>query len=285
MKSIRICVQNLRKWLGNSRIYIAFVIVFLFTLIYTKGLWLVADNVGEKLSIYIFPFLTTYRYMKIIYLFPLLLLFCDAPFVDANQQFVMIRSSRLSWGIGQMLYIICGSFFYALFMLLSSIVVNIGHIQMGASWGKSLILAGTTNICSTLGIQYDTVQISSIIVKYYTPAQAMLWSFLFLWMICIILGLIIYDFNILFQSNIVGLFAAGFLILFTAVVDGIQQLIWYSPVSWSSLNNIDVAKTTSLPGIYFVLVVYIGAILALLIAGAVLSRSRRFTFEIKNNIQ
>lgn len=285
MKSIRICVQNLRKWLGNSRIYIAFVIVFLFTLIYTKGLWLVADNVGEKLSIYIFPFLTTYRYMKIIYLFPLLLLFCDAPFVDANQQFVMIRSSRLSWGIGQMLYIICGSFFYALFMLLSSIVVNIGHIQMGASWGKSLILAGTTNICSTLGIQYDTVQISSIIVKYYTPAQAMLWSFLFLWMICIILGLIIYDFNILFQSNIVGLFAAGFLILFTAVVDGIQQLIWYSPVSWSSLNNIDVAKTTSLPGIYFVLFVYIGAILALLIAGAVLSRSRRFTFEIKNNIQ
>lgn len=285
MKSIRICVQNLRKWLGNSRIYIAFVIVFLFTLIYTKGLWLVSDNVGEKLSIYIFPFLTTYRYMKIIYLFPLLLLFCDAPFVDANQQFVMIRSSRLSWGIGQMLYIICGSFFYALFMLLSSIVVNIGHIQMGASWGKSLILAGTTNICSTLGIQYDTVQISSIIVKYYTPAQAMLWSFLFLWMICIILGLIIYDFNILFQSNIVGLFVAGFLILFTAVVDGIQQWIWYSPVSWSSLNNIDVAKTTSLPGIYFVLFVYIGAILALLIAGAVLSRSRRFTFEIKNNIQ
>lgn len=285
MKSIRICVQNLRKWLGNSRIYIAFVIVFLFTLIYTKGLWLVADNFGEKLSIYIFPFLTTYRYMKIIYLFPLLLLFCDAPFVDANQQFVMIRSSRLSWGIGQMLYIICGSFFYALFMLLSSIIVNIGHIQMGASWGKSLILAGTTNICSVLGIQYDTVQISSIIVKYYTPAQAMLWSFLFLWMICIILGLIIYDFNILFQSNIVGLFAAGFLILFTAVVDGIQQWIWYSPVSWSSLNNIDVAKTTSLPGIYFVLFVYIGAILALLIAGAVLSRSRRFTFEIKNNIQ
>ncbi len=285
MKSIRICVQNLRKWLGNSRIYIAFVIVFLFTLIYTKGLWLVADNVGEKLSIYIFPFLTTYRYMKIIYLFPLLLLFCDAPFVDANQQFVMIRSSRLSWGIGQMLYIICGSFFYALFMLLSSIIVNIGHIQMGASWGKSLILAGTTNICSVLGIQYDTVQISSIIVKYYTPAQAMLWSFLFLWMICIILGLIIYDFNILFQSNIVGLFVAGFLILFTAVVDGIQQWIWYSPVSWSSLNNIDVAKTTSLPGIYFVLFVYIGAILALLIAGAVLSRSRRFTFEIKNNIQ
>ena len=285
MKSIRICVQNLRKWLGNSRIYIAFVIVFLFTLIYTKGLWLVADNVGEKLSIYIFPFLTTYRYMKIIYLFPLLLLFCDAPFADANQQFVMIRSSRLSWGIGQMLYIISGSFFYALFMLLSSIVVNIGHIQMGTSWGKSLILAGTTNICSVLGIQYDTVQISSIIVKYYTPAQAMLWSFLFLWMICIILGLIIYDFNILFQSNIVGLFAAGFLILFTAVVDGIQQLIWYSPVSWSSLNNIDVAKTTSLPGIYFVLFVYIGAILALLVAGAVLSRSRRFTFEIKNNIQ
>ncbi len=285
MKSIRICIQNLRKWIGNSRIYIAFVIVFLFTLIYTKGLWLVADSVGEKLSIYIFPFLTTYRYMKIIYLFPLLLVFCDAPFVDANQQFVMIRSGRLSWGVGQMLYIVCGSFFYALVMLLSSIVVNLGHIQLGSSWGKSLVLAGTTNICSVLGKQYDTVQISTIIVKYYTPAQAMFWSFLFLWMICIILGLIIYDLNIMFQSNVVGLFVAGFLILFTAVVDGVQQFIWYSPVSWSSLNNIDVAKTTSLPDLIFVLTMYSIAIIVLFIMGALLSRSRRFSFEIKNNIQ
>lgn len=285
MKSIRICIQNMRKWIGNSRIIVSLIVIFLFTYLYTKGLWKISDYTGEKLSPYIFPFLTTYRYMKILYLFPLIMIFSDAPFIDSNQQFVMVRSGRLSWGIGQMLYIVVGSFCYTMFMLLSSIIVNIGHIQLDTSWGKGLILAATTNLTSALGIQYDTVKVTGSIVRYYTPSQAMLWSFVFLWMICTILGLIIYDLNILFKSNAVGVLVTGFMVFFTAIVDEVQQFMWFSPVTWSSLNNIDVAKTTSLPSFYFVLYMYSGAIVILFIMGALLSRSRRFSFEIKNNIQ
>ena len=130
MKSIRICIQNMRKWIGNSRIIVSLIVILLFTYLYTKGLWKISDYTGEKLSPYIFPFLTTYRYMKILYLFPVIMIFSDAPFIDSNQQFVMVRSGRLSWGIGQMLYIVVGSFCYTMFMLLSSIIVNIGHIQL-----------------------------------------------------------------------------------------------------------------------------------------------------------
>ena len=285
MKSIRICIQNMRKWIGNSRIIVSLIVLLLFTYLYTKGLWKISDYTGEKLSPYIFPFLTTYRYMKILYLFPVIMIFSDAPFIDSNQQFVMVRSGRLSWGIGQMLYIVVGSFCYTMFMLLSSIIVNIGHIQLDTSWGKGLILAATTNLTSALGIQYDTVKVTGSIVRYYTPAQAMLWSFVFLWMICTILGLIIYDLNILFKSNAVGVLVTGFMVFFTAIVDEVQQFMWFSPVTWSSLNNIDVAKTTSLPSFYFVLYMYSGAIVILFIMGALLSRSRRFSFEIKNNIQ
>jgi hypothetical protein len=285
VKSIRICIQNMRKWIGNSRIIVSLIVIFLFTYLYTKGLWKISDYTGEKLSPYIFPFLTTYRYMKILYLFPVIMIFSDAPFIDSNQQFVMVRSGRLSWGIGQMLYIVVGSFCYTMFMLLSSIIVNIGHIQLDTSWGKGLILAATTNLTSALGIQYDTVKVTGSIVRYYTPAQAMLWSFVFLWMICTILGLIIYDLNILFKSNAVGVLVTGFMVFFTAIVDEVQQFMWFSPVTWSSLNNIDVAKTTSLPSFYFVLYMYSGAIVILFIMGALLSRSRRFSFEIKNNIQ
>ena len=285
MKSIRICIQNMRKWIGNSRIIVSLIVILLFTYLYTKGLWKISDYTGEKLSPYIFPFLTTYRYMKILYLFPVIMIFSDAPFIDSNQQFVMVRSGRLSWGIGQMLYIVVGSFCYTMFMLLSSIIVNIGHIQLDTSWGKGLILAATTNLTSALGIQYDTVKVTGSIVRYYTPAQAMLWSFVFLWMICTILGLIIYDLNILFKSNAVGVLVTGFMVFFTAIVDEVQQFMWFSPVTWSSLNNIDVAKTTSLPSFYFVLYMYSGAIVILFIMGALLSRSRSFSFEIKNNIQ
>lgn len=284
MKSIRICIQNMRRWIGNSRVSVAMVIVFLFTLIYTKGLWEVSDVTGEKLSIYIFPFLMTYRYMKIIFLFPLLMIFCDAPFIDANQQFVMVRSGRKAWGIGQMLYIITASFIYALFMALSAIVVNIGHISFGTGWGKTLLLAGRTNILELLGRRYDTVKVSPMIVKYYTPLQAMILSFLLLWMICIILGLIIYNLNIIFKSNVVGVSAAGLMILATALVDGNPLETWFSPVSWCSLNNIDVAQMTSYPTFKYVFGMYIFMLVGLLVIGFFVSKSKNFSFEIKNNI-
>lgn len=284
MKSIRICIQNMRRWIGNSRVSVAMVIVFLFTLIYTKGLWEVSDVTGEKLSIYIFPFLMTYRYMKIIFLFPLLMIFCDAPFIDANQQFVMVRSGRKAWGIGQMLYIITASFIYALFMALSAIVVNIGHISFGTGWGKTLLLAGRTNILELLGRRYDTVNVAPMIVKYYTPLQAMILSFLLLWMICIILGLIIYNLNIIFKSNVVGVSAAGLMILATALVDGNPLETWFSPVSWCSLNNIDVAQMTSYPTFKYVFGMYIFMLVGLLVIGFFVSKSKNFSFEIKNNI-
>ncbi len=45
--------------------------------------------------------------------------------------------------------------------------------------------------------------------------------------------------------------------ILTAVVDGNQRLIWFSPISWNSLNNIDVAGMTANPSIGYVLGMYV----------------------------
>ena len=65
---------------------------------------------------------------------PLVFIFCDAPFVDSNQMYVMLRTDRTTWGIGQVLYIFAGSFFYMLVLMMSTIVLNIGHIKWDNTW-------------------------------------------------------------------------------------------------------------------------------------------------------
>ena len=112
MKALRICCQNVRKWGGNRRIWMLIILSILSVHLYTRGLWDICSYVGEPMSPWIFPFLFIFRYMKIEFMIPLVFIFCDAPFVDSNQMYVMLRTDRTTWGIGQVLYIFAGSFFH-----------------------------------------------------------------------------------------------------------------------------------------------------------------------------
>ena len=85
MKSFRICIQNIRKWNSNPRIWMTFILALLFSYLYTKGLSVACEYVEEDMSPWLYPFLFTYRYMKIIFMFPVVFIFCDAPFIDENQ--------------------------------------------------------------------------------------------------------------------------------------------------------------------------------------------------------
>ena len=96
MKSFRICMQNIRKWGSNSRIKMCLIMSFLFVYSYISGMWKIIPLVGEKMNPWIFPFLFCWRFMKIVFMAPIVFIFCDAPFIDSNQSYVMLRTSRKS---------------------------------------------------------------------------------------------------------------------------------------------------------------------------------------------
>lgn len=54
-----------------------------------------------------------------------------------------------------------------------------------------------------------------------------------------------------------------FFIIFTAVADGKSMITRVSPMSWNSLNNIDIGGMTEYPGIVYVLTLYIVMIVVL----------------------
>lgn len=229
----------------------------LFVYLYTRGLWSVCDYLQEDMSPWLFPFLLAYRYMNIIFMFPIVFIFCDAPFIDANQPYVMLRTKRSIWSIGQVMYIMLGSFAYVVVLFLSTIIVNIGHLTWDTSWGNVLGLAGTTNILTVLGENYDTIRFIPKVILYFTPMQAMFFSALLMWLSFVFTGFVIYVFNVLTNTNIVGVVIASFFVLFTSLADGNPLLTWFSPISWNNLGNIDIGGTSSYPTIDFVLMMYI----------------------------
>ena len=77
MKSFRICMQNIRKWGSNSRIKMCLIMSFLFVYSYISGMWKIIPLVGEKMNPWIFPFLLCWRFMKIVFMAPIVFIFCD----------------------------------------------------------------------------------------------------------------------------------------------------------------------------------------------------------------
>lgn len=140
-----IVLQNFRKWKYDCRIWIALFIVLIFIHSLTKGLSGICDYTGVKSSPWIFPFLYMQYYKKMLFFFPLILIFSNAPFIDKNQLYVLIRTGRNKWCIGQMLYIVVASALYFAFVMVFSIVLNLDCIEFTGEWGKLLnTLANTT---------------------------------------------------------------------------------------------------------------------------------------------
>lgn len=103
MKAVRICMQNIRKWGGNRRILMCIAMTTLLVYSYTKDLSVLCNYMGQKMNPWIFPFLFAFRYMRIVFMIPVVFIFCDAPFVDTNQTYVMLRTKRNIWSMGQIL--------------------------------------------------------------------------------------------------------------------------------------------------------------------------------------
>jgi hypothetical protein len=202
-----------------------------------------------KMSPWIFPFLYSAKYVKILFFAPLLLLFCDAPFIDPTQPYVISRSGRIAWSLGQLLYVIVLSGLYCVFLLLISNLFIITHVEPSWEWGPVLGTLGNTGAAQSMGL-LSTVSPRTLF--YFSPVQATCFTLLLSWFSCVFLGLVIYALNSLTNTRSLGiLFAASFLVLDSAA--GAYHLVaHFSPVSWSNLDYIDIGGLSAYPSITYV---------------------------------
>ncbi len=116
--SIRICFYNISLRLTNPRVYIVFIVGIIIA-------WSGSDEYCTLFSHYsvtyniLEPFIIMFSdfYILSFSILGIMILFCDAPFINAGTSFLLIRSSRKNWVVGQIIYIFIASLIYYLFYL------------------------------------------------------------------------------------------------------------------------------------------------------------------------
>jgi hypothetical protein len=264
-----ICMQNIRKWATNYRIWIVAILLLILTHSYTESFRTMCETVNMDMSPWIFPFLYNNWYVRLLFIAPLLLIFCDAPFTDSNQPYVIVRSGRKYWSIGQMAYIIVTSAVYFLFLFVISILLNIQYIDFSADWGKVLETMANRDGTSTSGINST---VSSRILFYFTPQSAIWFTFLLSWLCGIFIGMIVYVVNSMTSRRNFGVLTATFFVVLSSA--GFEKKNWFSPVSWTDLDTIDIGGLSQNPPITYVFSVYGILILILFIMAFIINRKQ-----------
>ncbi len=260
-----ICLQNLRKWATDYRMWTIAALLIIMVQIYVDDMQKVADLLGTKISVWIFPFLYAQFHTKVIFTLPVVLMFCNAPFTDKNQVFVYMRVGRAKWLLGQVIYIIIASAVYYLFLLFISVISTVFTAEHSLGWGKTLNMVAFSDAAQQAGSFY--LDVPPIILEFFTPLQAVFFTLLTSWLSAILLGLIVFLFNLITETRFIGIIISSALVVWTVLVsnDGFGEFLRFSPISWNTLNNIDAGKMTPYPSFGYCMCVYAVLISALII--------------------
>lgn len=276
---ISICIQNIRKWNKNYNIWIAAVMLFTMLNIYIDDLQKLSHQLSGNVSLWIFPFLCDQEYMKVIFTIPLMLIFCNAPFIDNNQLYVCLRAGKTKWLTGQILYVIAVSIIYYLFLMFLSVLLVALRCNATTEWGNMLYTlaeGGSSEIEN-----YPFLLVSDRVLKCFYPVQAIGYTFLLCCSNAILLGIMTFTANYLTKIKFSGIAISGFLIIFSFFVErcGYPKLIYISPVSWISLSKIDIGNTTQYPSFYYCVIFYWTATLLLILCICLFGRKSSVTVE------
>lgn len=93
-KAALLAAHNFQKWPVNPRVYV----VFLLELAYVH--WMVSPvgdfcaQGGYTVGPWVFPFLLAEPYSRLMVMLGLILLLCDAPFIESDHPALLLRSGR-----------------------------------------------------------------------------------------------------------------------------------------------------------------------------------------------
>ena len=277
-----ICLQNLRKWTTDYRMWTISALLIVMVQIYVDDMQKVAALLGTKCSIWIFPFLYVQYHTKVIFTLPVVLMFCNAPFTDNNQLFVCTRTGRIKWLSGQVLYIFIASAVYYLFILFLTFISTIFVAEPSLDWGKTLYMIANSDIA--LKAEAYFLNVPNIILEYFTPVQAVFFTFLTSWLSAVLLGMIIFFCNLISETRFTGILISSLLVVWTVLVamGGWMDYIRFSPISWNTLNNIDIGNMTAKPAFSYCMCVYCCLILMLIVGIIIFGRKK--SIDIKEGM-
>lgn len=243
---------KLFKIITNIRFWVAIIFSIIYTNSYTYTVVEFAQENGISVSTWLLPFLFDYQYTITIYGIVIVLLFCDAPFIEENEAYLLLRTKRSLWFKAQICYTLSLSFIYTISLFIVSIMVVIFNIEFTSSWGKAIqTVANTYPEGINIGFNLR-------IISEYSPVEATFFSMLFFFLACFVIATIIFTIN-LYTNRYVG---SALCISFSLLVIFVQNttnftLLFLSPLSWARLTFVDFDYKTNFPTPMYIITVSI----------------------------
>lgn len=220
--------------------YLAAVVVLIFiNVLYVVTLRRFSVMTGYSIAPWIFPFMISVSFYSLLYFALYIYFYSDAPFIQTNTMYQMIRCGRIKWGILQIEKIVLSSFVFNGIGFLLSVVVMFPYISLEPGWGKVIYTLARTdagkNYNISMFIPYD-------ILRKYTPLQFLLLTLLILWFAGSFIGLMMFAVSLWFGRT-VALVCSSTLVVLPIIMDDFvsawrSYIMHLSPLSWTRMTEI-----------------------------------------------
>ena len=143
LQAISVARYNFSNWHRNPRIFLTFALAFILCFLLTDKAVQFSTSNGTTMQL-LEPFVWTFGDSDSILLSSLLLLllFSDVPFLSSITPYYLVRMNRQTWLLGQVLYLLVGTFFYLLFLLFSTGALCARNAFSGNLWSATAAILG-----------------------------------------------------------------------------------------------------------------------------------------------
>ena len=275
MSSVRCMANHFRKWPRSPRIWMVFLIMMTYcTPYFTTTIRQFCQDYDAACTGWLLPLALTVENRRLWIMLLPMLLFCDAPFLDEQQPFLIVRTGRLRWGAGQILYIFAASAVFYLVSFLIMALMLLPYLEFSLDWGKVIRTLSQGYITQ----MYAMDPLPEAVILQYTPLQAMLLCGAGTWVASSFIGRLMFLCN-LWARREGGILLAG---CFEGLAFFVERMAWFegrylSPVSWVNIKDIGLGTKWS-PSWTYVFVT--GGILLVVLSAAILFSVRKKSIEV-----
>lgn len=279
---ITLCNLNFRKCFSSTRVLIILLLIIMMVYNYISGVRSFCNAMNVSVTPWSLPFFMTNFNSLIIIMLGFVFLNCDAPFMDEQQPYLILRTNRKILAVAQILYVFMSSLVYSVFVFVLTVICSLPRVEFSMKWGKVFKTLAATDAGSQFNI---VLYVPESLVIHYSPIEAMAKQLLLLWLVGCFLGLLVFALNMHFPRAI-GISCASLLTFLDMFADFYRrshgysgdQIYYFSPVSWVNLTIFQNKPSELLPPFTYVVTALI-LLIAILIVSIFIS-FRKKTIEV-----
>lgn len=225
-----------------SRTLSTLVLLFIYNFVFAIPLLNMAKDVGYDINVTVLPmYLYDFEY-DCGFIAIMLYFFSGVPFLKSSEMYCIIREGKSYWAIKQIIHIVAMSFVFIVMAAVTSIMPFLIRGDINNQWGK---IAYTLSLTDK-NLEYDCVKFPSSILNKYTPWESLIVCALFVMVIVMFMGILMFTFSLVFNRVIGICMGACFEILMIVAYNlriAIGVLVYVSPCSWLDITVLGKQKS------------------------------------------